>query len=64
MIPSQRDVQQAFDRVHPHVHQTPVLTSRLLYELSGASIFLSAKIFKKWALLKCEAPSMLFYKYL
>ena len=39
MIPSQQDVQQAFARVAPHVHQTPVLTSRLLDELSGASIF-------------------------
>jgi len=39
MIPSQRDVQQAFDRVRPHVHQTPVLTSRLLDELKWSIYF-------------------------
>ena len=52
MIPSQRDVQQAFDRVRPHVHQTPVLTSRLLDELSGASIFFKCENFQKMGAFK------------
>ena len=52
MIPSQRDVQQAFERVAPHVHQTPVLTSRLLDELSGASIFFKCENFQKMGAFK------------
>ena len=52
MIPSQQDVQQAFARVAPHVHQTPVLTSRLLDELSGASIFFKCENFQKMGAFK------------
>ena len=52
MIPSQRDVQQAFERVAPHVHQTPVLTSRLLDELSGATIFFKCENFQKMGAFK------------
>ena len=52
MIPSQQDVQQAFSRVAPHVHQTPVLTSRLLDELSGASIFFKCENFQKMGAFK------------
>ena len=52
MIPSQQDVQQAFERVVPHVHQTPVLTSRLLDELSGASIFFKCENFQKMGAFK------------
>tara|TARA_B100000497_G_scaffold18068_1_gene21393 strand:+ start:1409 stop:2350 length:942 start_codon:yes stop_codon:yes gene_type:complete len=52
MIPSQQDVQQAFERVAPHVHQTPVLTSRLLDELSGASIFFKCENFQKMGAFK------------
>ena len=52
MIPSQQDVQQAFARVAPHVHQTPVLTSRLLDELSGVSIFFKCENFQKMGAFK------------
>ena len=52
MIPSQQDVQQAFERVVSHVHQTPVLTSRLLDELSGASIFFKCENFQKMGAFK------------
>jgi threonine dehydratase len=52
MIPSQQDVQEAFTRVAPHVHETPVLTSRLLNEISGASLFFKCENFQKMGAFK------------
>ncbi|NER13393.1 pyridoxal-phosphate dependent enzyme [Leptobacterium flavescens] len=39
MIPSKQDVAAALERVSPYVHKTPVLSSTLLNEISGASVF-------------------------
>lgn len=52
MIPSKIDVQSAHSRVAPHVHNTPVLTSRLLNEISGAQLFFKCENFQKMGAFK------------
>jgi threonine dehydratase len=41
------DVQAARERILPHVHRTPVLTSRTLDERVGARIFFKCEIFQR-----------------
>jgi len=41
------DIRAARERVRPHVHRTPVLTSRLVDERIGAHIFFKCEIFQK-----------------
>src|SRR3954471_4706623 len=41
------DVQAARERILPHVHRTPVLTSRTLEERVGARIFFKCEIFQR-----------------
>ncbi len=51
-LPTKNDLDQANIRVHSYVHQTPVLTSRLLNELSGASIYFKCENFQKMGAFK------------
>jgi threo-3-hydroxy-L-aspartate ammonia-lyase len=41
------DIRAARERVRPHVHRTPVLTSRLVDERIGARVFFKCEIFQK-----------------
>jgi threonine dehydratase len=41
------DVQAAHERIRPHVHRTPVLTSRTLDERVGARVFFKCEIFQR-----------------
>jgi threo-3-hydroxy-L-aspartate ammonia-lyase len=41
------DVQAARERIRPHVHRTPVLTSRLIDEQVGARVFFKCEIFQR-----------------
>src|SRR4051812_17377523 len=41
------DVQAARDRIRPHVHRTPVLTSHLIDEQVGAQVFFKCEIFQR-----------------
>lgn len=41
------DVEAARERIRPHVHRTPVLTSRRLDDLAGARFFFKAEIFQR-----------------
>ncbi|HEY4592974.1 MAG TPA: threonine/serine dehydratase, partial [Thermoanaerobaculia bacterium] len=41
------DVQAARERIGPHVHRTPVLTSHLVDERVGASVFFKCEIFQR-----------------
>lgn len=52
MIPSKKEVQEACERVAPFVHQTPILTSRLLNELCGASLYFKCENFQKMGAFK------------
>ncbi len=41
------DIRAARERIRPHVHRTPVLTSRLIDERVGASVFFKCEIFQR-----------------
>lgn len=51
-IPSRIAVESAFNRVQPYVHNTPVFTSRLLNEISGAQLFFKCENFQKMGAFK------------
>jgi threonine dehydratase len=46
-IPTYDDVIAAHERIRPHIHRTPVLTSTYLNELSGAQLFFKCENFQK-----------------
>lgn len=52
MIHTQHDLIAACARVHPYVHRTPVLTSTLLNELSGCSLYFKCENFQKMGAFK------------
>ncbi|MEZ4971428.1 MAG: pyridoxal-phosphate dependent enzyme [Flavobacteriaceae bacterium] len=52
MIPSRQMVLEAGNRVAPFVHRTPVLTSSLLNELTGAKVFFKCENFQKMGAFK------------
>ena len=52
MIPSRQIVLEAGNRVAPFVHRTPVLSSRLLNDLSGAEVFFKCENLQKMGAFK------------
>jgi len=42
-IPSKSDLDSAWERVRPHIHRTPLITSRLLDQILGRPLFLKAE---------------------
>ena len=46
------DLIDCHNRIKPFIHNTPVLTSNYVNEITGAEVYLSVKIFKKWVHLK------------
>lgn len=47
LYPSFQEVEQAFERIRPRIHQTPVLTCQNLNELTQASLFFKCENFQK-----------------
>lgn len=45
--PTHGDVIAAHDRIAPHIHRTPVLTSHFLNDLTGAELFFKCENFQK-----------------
>jgi threonine dehydratase len=45
--PTQTDLETAFNRVKPHVYETPILTSQGLNEMTGATLFFKCENFQK-----------------
>lgn len=56
-IPSFNDVLAARDRIAGHVHRTPVLTSRMLDGLSGATLFFKCENLQKAGAFKARGAS-------
>ncbi|MGA0541851.1 beta-hydroxyaspartate dehydratase BhcB [Neotabrizicola sp. VNH66] len=56
-IPTFSDVLAARDRISGHIHRTPVLTSRMLDELSGASLFFKCENLQKAGAFKARGAS-------
>ena len=46
-IPTFEDMQAAHERIKPHIHRTPVLTSSFLNGLSGAELYFKCENFQK-----------------
>ena len=46
-LPTFEDVREARERIRTHVHRTPVLTSRILDEMSGAELHFKCENFQK-----------------
>ncbi|MFQ5623626.1 MAG: beta-hydroxyaspartate dehydratase BhcB [Paracoccaceae bacterium] len=56
-IPTFGDVQAAHDRIRPHVHRTPVLTSTFFNGLTGAELFFKCENFQKAGAFKARGAS-------
>ena len=53
------DFERAHERIAPHVHRTPLLTSRSLSEATGYDIRLKAELFQKGGAYKVRGPTNL-----
>lgn len=51
-IPTIEDMRAARERIRPHVHVTPVLTSSFIDDLTGAELFFKCENFQKAAAFK------------
>jgi threonine dehydratase len=56
-IPSLADMLIAHERIRPHIHRTPVLTSRFLNELTGAELFFKCENLQKAGAFKARGAS-------
>ncbi|MBP8931290.1 MAG: pyridoxal-phosphate dependent enzyme, partial [Paracoccus sp.] len=56
-IPTLDDMLVARARIAPHIHRTPVLTSRFLNELTGAELFFKCENLQKAGAFKARGAS-------
>ncbi len=56
-IPTYEDVLSAHERIQPHVHLTPVLTSSYFNQLSGAKLFFKCENLQKAGVFKARGAS-------
>ncbi|MXN66521.1 pyridoxal-phosphate dependent enzyme [Stappia sp. GBMRC 2046] len=56
-LPTYDDVLDAHRRIEPHIHRTPVLTSTMINELTGAELFFKCENFQKAGAFKVRGAS-------
>ena len=56
-IPTYADVERAHERIAPHVHETPVLTSETFNRMTGAELFFKCENFQKAGVFKARGAS-------
>ncbi|MEH6359285.1 MAG: beta-hydroxyaspartate dehydratase BhcB [Amylibacter sp.] len=56
-IPTLDDMLAAHERIKPHIHRTPVLTSTFMNELTGAELFFKCENFQKAGAFKVRGAS-------
>ena len=56
-IPTLADMLVAHERIRPHIHRTPVLTSRTINEAAGAELFFKCENFQKAGAFKARGAS-------
>lgn len=56
-IPTFDDMQAAHERIKPHIHRTPVLTSSYLNGLTGAELYFKCENFQKAGVFKARGAS-------
>lgn len=54
---SKEELRQVHDRIRPYIHRTPVFSSRLLNEISGAEIFFKCENFQKMGAFKMRGAT-------
>ena len=57
VVPTWEDVVEAHERIAPHIHRTPVLTSSYLNALTGAELFFKCENFQKAGAFKVRGAS-------
>lgn len=57
LVPSIEDVRAAHERIKPYIHQTPILTSSYLNQLTGAELFFKCENFQKAGAFKVRGAS-------
>ncbi len=57
IIPTIGDMLRAHERIKPHIHKTPVLTSSYFNELTGAELFFKCENFQKAGVFKARGAS-------
>lgn len=57
VTPSLDDVLAAHERIRPYIHLTPVLTSRIIDEAAGASLFFKCENLQKAGAFKARGAS-------
>jgi threonine dehydratase len=57
IIPTYDDVLAAHDRIRPHIHRTPILTSSYFNDLTGAELFFKCENFQKAGAFKARGAS-------
>lgn len=51
------DVRLARERIHPHVHRTPILTNKFLDKASGLKLFFKCENFQKTGAFKARGAA-------
>lgn len=54
---SKQDLQAVHERIKPYIHNTPVLTSRLLNEMSGTELFFKCENFQRMGAFKMRGAA-------
>ena len=57
IVPTFQDMLDAHDRIQPHIHRTPVLTSSYFNDLVGAELFFKCENFQKAGAFKVRGAS-------
>ncbi|MDF1749925.1 MAG: pyridoxal-phosphate dependent enzyme, partial [Alphaproteobacteria bacterium] len=57
LIPTYEDVLRAHQRIIPHIHRTPILTSSFMNDLTGAELFFKCENFQKAGAFKVRGAS-------
>ncbi|MGE5424633.1 MAG: pyridoxal-phosphate dependent enzyme, partial [Syntrophothermus sp.] len=56
-VPTAEDILQAYQRVKPFIHQTPVLTSQAINRMTGAEVFFKCENFQKVGAFKARGAT-------
>ncbi|MAJ51258.1 MAG: serine dehydratase [Flammeovirgaceae bacterium] len=56
-IPTANDIQRAHERILPHIHNTPILSSQFINEFTGAHLFFKCENFQKTGSFKMRGAS-------
>ena len=56
-IPTANDIQLAHERILPYIHNTPILTSEFINNLTGAHLFFKCENFQKTGSFKMRGAS-------